>query len=617
VWDFPGAVWFQGRFRRMNQIEAYAEGETRIMNRKSLPLSGALLILVWASAAWGEIKVKTEQVNPADPAWKFKTIPGPSKSDVATAASVTLVGNHWESAAGDGSVLVNGRVPNDSLDLFEEALLANDNADGGRIVIDLGRLQPVAAVGSYSWHEWNVDQGSRGPQVYTLYGSAAEKPDPANLAGWTKIADVDTRPNKTGEKWNGQHGAFITDTGGKLGDFRWLLFAVQRTRSPLQRDARLTGTLLAEIDVHTAATLAKAGDATVPPAPPKVTDVWVVFKTHCDLGYTDTVENVLTKFRVQMMDSALRIFDQDRDQPPEKRFSWTIAGWPLTHILGPKQDAARRTRIEQAIREGALAVHALPFTMHTESYDLEDLVRGLRFSSAIARTYGRPLPVGAKMTDVPCHSWVLPTLLANAGVKFLQIGSNDNSGHLRIPPLFWWEGADGSRVLCNYTAVYGSGLRPPRNWPIYLPDRAGRVYPQRTAGPRIAHGMDRLPGGSACRGQWDGGNSVRQRLQLDHGQVAAGIAHGDPPPDADFLDVLQVIRAFHDRFAVLAYGKADDDLVLASHDVEVRHDLFPFCVNQHAAATRRTGNNPDRCAECFFINSFMSLERMGWCHSAQ
>ena len=55
------------------------------------------------------------------------------------------------------------------------------------------------------------------------------------------------------------------------------------------------------------------------------------------------------------------------------------------------------------------------------------------------------------MTDVPCHSWVWPTLLAHAGVKFLQIGSNGESGHLRVPDLFWWEGPDGSRILCNYT----------------------------------------------------------------------------------------------------------------------------------------------------------------------
>ena len=34
-------------------------------------------------------------------------------------------------------------------------------------------------------------------------------------------------------------------------------------------------------------------------SPPKVTDVWVAFKTHFDIGYTDTIEGVLRKYRVQ------------------------------------------------------------------------------------------------------------------------------------------------------------------------------------------------------------------------------------------------------------------------------------------------------------------------------
>ncbi len=198
---------------------------------------------------------------------------------------------------------------------------------------------------------------------------------------------------------------------------------------------------------------------------PKVTDVWVAFKTHFDIGYTDTIEGVLRKYRVKMMDSALGIIDQGRQLPPEKRFAWIIPGWPAAHILGPKQEPARKPRIEQAIREGALAIQALPFSLHTESSDLEDLVRGMRFSSALARKYGRPLPIAAKMTDVPCHSWVWPTVLAHAGVKFLQIGSNGASGHLRLPHLFWWEGPDGSRILCNYTPDYGSPMAAPSDWP--------------------------------------------------------------------------------------------------------------------------------------------------------
>lgn len=427
-----------------------------------LRLSSAFSLL--AGSAVAGVSIQSEHLNPADPAWSFKTIPRPSKSDIATNAQVTMAANQFEAAAADGFVLVNGLLPTDSLDLSEAALLSNTDAEDGRLVLDLGRVQPVAAVATYSWHEWDVDQGSRGPQVYTLYGSAAANPDPARLDAWTKLAEVDTRPNKTGAKWNGQHGVFISDSSGKLGEFRHLLFALERTRSPLQPDPRLTGTLFAEIDVHTAQTLARAGDATGP-VPTQVEHVWVVFKTHLDIGYTETIERVFEKYRVTMMEDALRVIEDSRKLPPEQRFSWTLAGWPLTHILGPQQDPARRARIEQAVRAGEIAFHALPYTTHTETQDLEDLVRGLGYATRLSRRYARPLPIGGKMTDVPSHSWIMPTLLNHAGVKFLQLGCNSASAFVRVPQLFWWEGPDGSRVLCAYTRYYGSGLRPPRDWP--------------------------------------------------------------------------------------------------------------------------------------------------------
>ncbi len=435
---------------------------TLAVNHKLLPILGLSVLL--AATALAGVSVKTEQLRPADPAWNFKTIPRPSKSDLAAGANVTLAGNVFDPDGADGSALVNGVLPTDSLDLSEEALLNNRNADGGNLVIDLGRVQRVAVVASYSWHEWDVDQGSRGPQVYTLYGSAAEHPDLLSPANWTKIADVDTRPNSTGANWNGQHGVFVTDTTGRLGEFRYLLFALQRTRSPLQPNVNLTGTLFSEIDVHSEATLARAGDA-VAPAPSKVEHIWVVFKTHLDIGYTDRIEAVLKKYRENMMDGALNVIDASRDLPPEQRFSWTLAGWPLMHVLGPRQEPSRRARIEQAVREDSITFHALPFTYHTETDDLEDLVRGLGYSSQLARRFEKPLPISAKMTDVPCHSWVWPTLLQHAGIKFLQIGCNNASAFVRVPPLFWWEGPDGSRILCNYTTDYGSGIRPPRNWP--------------------------------------------------------------------------------------------------------------------------------------------------------
>ncbi len=445
-----------------------------------------------AACAFAEVSVKTEQLNPADRAWKFKNIPGPSKSDVAEGAKITVEGSQLEPTAGRAEVLVNGKLTNDSYEVAEFALQANDNGDDGSLTLDLGKEQPVAAVSSYSWHENPSDQGCRGPQVYTLSGSADGQ-------SWTKLADVDTRPNPTGENWNGQHGVFISDSKGALGNFRYLRFDIKRPRSPLQPNAALTATLFSEIDVHTRATLAKAGDATIT-GPVQVTDVWVVFKTHCDIGYTETIENVLHKFRVPMMESALKIIEEDRKLPANQRFSWMLAGWPLKHILGPQQDPERKVRIEQAVREGSLSIGAIPFSFHSETGELEDMVRGLGYASEIARQYNRPLPIAAKMTDVPCHSWVWPTILSHAGVQFLQLGCNHNSGHLEVPHLFWWEGPDGSKILCNFTPEYGSGILPPKGWPaknylamIMTHDNSGPPSAADVAALRAA-AAQRLPG---------------------------------------------------------------------------------------------------------------------------
>jgi hypothetical protein len=202
------------------------------------------------------------------------------------------------------------------------------------------------------------------------------------------------------------------------------------------------------------------------PAPAAAIDhLWVVFKTHLDIGYTEPIDEVLKRYREGMMERALTGVEATRALPNAERFSWTLAGWPLSHVLGPRQDPLRRERISEAVRHGEITFHALPFTTHTETHDLEDLVRGLGYSSRLARRFGKPLPIAAKMTDVPSHSWVMPTLLTHAGVRFLHLGCNPMSARMRVPPLFWWEGPDGSRVLCAYTSDYGSGLRPPREWP--------------------------------------------------------------------------------------------------------------------------------------------------------
>ncbi|MBI4325176.1 MAG: family 20 glycosylhydrolase, partial [Chloroflexi bacterium] len=187
------------------------------------------------------------------------------------------------------------------------------------------------------------------------------------------------------------------------------------------------------------------------------------------------------------------------DQP----FVWTVPGWPMHKILEdwPGQTADRKQKVLRAFQDGRFAVHALPFSTHTELLELEDLVRGLGFASRLAREAGLPLPRDAKMTDVPCHSWIMPTLLRHAGVDFLHLGCNAASTSPEVPPLFWWEGPDGSRLLTMYTSEsYGTGLVPPKNWPhktwlalIHTGDNHGPPTPDEVK-QLLAEAKQKLPG---------------------------------------------------------------------------------------------------------------------------
>src|SRR6185369_14690366 len=136
----------------------------------------------------------------------------------------------------------------------------------------------------------------------------------------------------------------------------------------------------------------------------------------------------------------LAVVDQNRDQPPAQQFVWTIPGWPMHKILedGPGQSPERQQRVRQAVKEGHFAVHALPFTTHTELLEPEDLVRGLGYSTRLSRELGLALPRDAKMTNVPEHAPLMATLLHHAGVTFMHIGCNGASGAPQVPPLYWW-----------------------------------------------------------------------------------------------------------------------------------------------------------------------------------
>jgi len=259
----------------------------------------------------------------------------------------------------------------------------------------------------------------------------------------------------------------------------------------------LVGALFAESDAPTTPAVVKDGQP--------VKEIIVVCKTHFDIGYTHRVKDLLHYYRTAMIDRALGIMDSSKNLPPEQRFAWTAPGWVMEKVLEdwPEQTPERRQRLEAAFKSGKFVTHALPFSIEAELMEPEEFARGYMFADAVSRQYGLQLSRGAKTTDVPSQSSSLATGLAQGGIKFMHIGVNSACPFPQCPPLFWWEGPDGSRVLTMLSGSYGTcdalyphdwlcskdpskdgvlghNLLPPAGWPyktwialIVTPDNSG------------------------------------------------------------------------------------------------------------------------------------------------
>jgi len=201
---------------------------------------------------------------------------------------------------------------------------------------------------------------------------------------------------------------------------------------------------------------------------PNVKEIIVIFKTHFDIGYTHRVKDIVHYYRTEMIDKALDLMDKTTNLPKDQQFSWTAPGWVMAKVLEdwPGQTPERRKRLEEAFKSGRFVAHAMPFSVQSQILFPEDVARCYESSSFVSRKYGLPLPRGAKMTDVPSQASILATGLAQGGIKFMHIGCNWPSADVKYPPLFWWQGPDGSKVLTVYSPIYGTtiGLTYPSDW---------------------------------------------------------------------------------------------------------------------------------------------------------
>ncbi len=164
--------------------------------------------------------------------FKFKRVPSPARDDAASRATLTLVDGVIDPGGASLNALIDGMLPTNEDDPGANFFF-NARSFGGRLRMDLGSVNEIAQVNSYSWHP-----SGRGPQLYKLYvadGSevglnlAPKRGVDPETVGWKLIATVNTIPDHGQD--GGQYGVNVSDKSGTLGRYRYLLFDCWVTES--------------------------------------------------------------------------------------------------------------------------------------------------------------------------------------------------------------------------------------------------------------------------------------------------------------------------------------------------------------------------------------------------
>ncbi len=185
----------------------------------------------------------------------------------------------------------------------------------------------------------------------------------------------------------------------------------------------------------------------------KIKKLYVIFKSHLDIGFTDFSKNVREEYINRYIPLALKTAKELRESGNEARFVWTTGSWLINEYVNTL-NADEFNEFKKQVEAGDIRWHGLPFTTHTEIMDAELFETGIGISQELDKTFGLQT-VSAKMTDVPGHTRAIVPFLAKAGIEFLHIGVNPASAVPNVPQIFRWKSPTGEAITVMYHSDYG------------------------------------------------------------------------------------------------------------------------------------------------------------------
>ena len=159
--------------------------------------------------------------------------------------------------------------------------------------------------------------------------------------------------------------------------------------------------------------------------------VYFVPKTHHDLGYTHTIDDLLDAY-CSYYDDVLDFCDRTSSYPTEAQYRYTVESfWSLDYYLKHTSDK-KRERMKQYVRSGRIEIQAFYANVIDGICSEEEIARLTYRAVSYAKKCGSSVR-SAALTDIPGMSNGLIKALSGADIPYLFVG---------FPTYFEWGDAD-------------------------------------------------------------------------------------------------------------------------------------------------------------------------------
>ena len=191
--------------------------------------------------------------------------------------------------------------------------------------------------------------------------------------------------------------------------------------------------------------------------------IYIAPDDHTDLFWTADLPNYEKVF-IEMLDYYLDLADSTENEPEEFQSRWNCDGSYWMWVYEKNKPQAEFVRLIERIRDGHISVPLNALCICPGGAPAEAILRGMYYPGKLERRHNLRIPLAYSMENQTLP-FGLGALWSGSGATFSWKGICDCATKVpdawdREHDIYWWVGADGSRILMKWNSMLQGNQYP-------------------------------------------------------------------------------------------------------------------------------------------------------------